>query len=77
MISTQLALLALDQYGEEMQGLPGVQGVGINDDGLVVYADSATNVADAVPAKVYVVTEDGCEVPVPVTVEVIGVIGPE
>jgi hypothetical protein len=69
--------LALDQFSDQLQELPGVQGVGVDATGLVVYVDDAASVTDDFPTQVTVVTLGGSEVSVPILVRVIGVITPE
>lgn len=66
------AVMALERYGEELQDLPGVQGVGADSSGLIVYVDDEASVSDEIPSEVIVVTGSGCEVSVAVHVRVIG-----
>lgn len=63
--------LALDQHAGRLAELPGVQGVGTDAAGLVVYVDDEASVTDDFPTEVTV------EVTLPVAVRVIGVVGPE
>jgi hypothetical protein len=65
-------VMALERYGEELQDLPGVQGVGADSSGLIVYVDDEASVSDEIPGEVIVVTGSGCEVSVAVQVRVIG-----
>lgn len=65
-------VMALERYGEELQDLPGVQGVGADSSGLIVYVDDEASVSDEIPSEVIVVTGSGCEVSVAVHVRVIG-----
>ena len=70
-------LRALDQYGGQLHDLPGVQGVGADSAGLVVYVEDADVVGDSIPSEVTVCDEHGVETVVAVRVEAIGTITPE
>ncbi len=72
--SYESILRALDRYGEQLQELPGVQGVGADSAGLVVYVEDAELVDDRIPSEVTVSDEHGCKAVVAVRIETIGTI---